>query len=188
MSDITVTGPGGSTLKYEDRGTDHHEENLAASGHANVVRATIDNTATTYADGDAIGGSVTLTNALRWNDGTAWIVSASLVDIDSVEAAIRISFFSEAFTASTDDAAFDPTDGDLQDYWLGDIIFYAGDYETHNDNSTATITDTINCLPLLLEGSAGNQNIYCQTSNVSGASKTFGSANALKLILGLEQY
>lgn len=95
-------------------------------------------TAGAYSAGDALGGLLTFENALAYPKRTGVILSAVLLDEASQDDETELVLFDRTFTATTDNAAFDPTDADLLNC-LGVISFGAGNYYNFTDNSIATV-------------------------------------------------
>ena len=90
-----------------------------------------------YASGDLIGGKMSFTGAVRYNDlvaGTGLIQSVVITDLEKQSVAIDIVFFDvdPTNTTFTDNAAFDIDDTDLLT-----IIGVAAvtDWKAFNDNS-----------------------------------------------------
>lgn len=93
-----------------------------------------------YASGDAIGGKLTFANAAASAGAGGRIVKVVIVDNDGEEAAIDLVLFDQDFTATADQAAFDPSDADLANC-LGYIDILAADYASFVSNSVAARTD-----------------------------------------------
>jgi len=90
-----------------------------------------------YATGDAVGGLMTFSNAARVPGGTITINSAVIIDLDKELAPLEIVLFDRTFTATSDNATFDPTDADLANC-IG--VIKVGDYASFNDNAVAVRT------------------------------------------------
>ena len=93
-------------------------------------------TAGLYASGDALGGLLTFADAARLAGGTGIITKVVIVDDDQEIAPIDIVFFDQTFTATADNAPFDPSDADMQNC-IGFIDVAATDYADFVDNSVA---------------------------------------------------
>lgn len=122
-----------------------------------LVRKTATPTISTsaYTAGDAVGGLLTFSNVARASGGTAYIESAVLLDKDKeAAAAYELWLFDRTFTATTDNAAFDPSDADLANL-LGVLKFASTDGTL--TSTTATVytwpqTTAMNPFPLVLNG------------------------------------
>lgn len=89
-----------------------------------------------YAAGDALGGLLTFANAALAAGGTGTITKIVIIDEDQERAPIDIVFFDRTFTATADNAPFDPTDADLANV-IGYVDVAATDYANFVDNSVA---------------------------------------------------
>jgi len=87
-----------------------------------------------YAAGDALGGRFELQNAVLSAGGAGTITTVVVIDDDSEESEMDFVLFSTAFTATADNAPFDPSDADLENC-IGHIPFTQAHYSTFNDNS-----------------------------------------------------
>ena len=92
-----------------------------------------------YASGDAVGGLLTFDGAGSWPKYSGTILKVVIIDKDSEKAPLDLVLFDRTFTATADQAAFDPTDADLANY-IGFINVAASDYVAFNDNSVAVKT------------------------------------------------
>ncbi len=104
-----------------------------------VIAQTPTITAGLYAAGDALGGLLTFANAARVAGGGGTITKVVVIDDDQELAPIDVVFFDQTFGATADNAAFDPTDADMQNN-IGYIDIAATDYADFNDNSVAAKT------------------------------------------------
>lgn len=91
-----------------------------------------------YASGDAVGGKLTFEGALLTGKGTGIVADVVIVDNDKENAPMDLVLFSSDFTATADNAAFDPSDADMLTC-LGRISILSTDYASFNDNSVATV-------------------------------------------------
>ena len=106
----------------------------------NQTRITVQpvvSTTPAYTAKDAVGGKLTFTNAARSSGGSITIQTAVVVDRSQQMPALELVLFDRDFTASNDNAAFDPTDADLA-YCVG--VVKIGDWSDFNDNAVATRT------------------------------------------------
>jgi len=99
-----------------------------------ILQPTI--TAGVYAAGDALGGLLNFANAARLAGSGGTITKIVIVDDDSQLAPVDVVFFDRTFTATADNAPFDPTDADLENC-IGYVNVAATDYGAFNDNSVA---------------------------------------------------
>lgn len=88
-----------------------------------------------YAAGDAVGGLLTFANAARTSGGTITVQTVVIIDKDQELAPLELVLFDRTFTATADNAAFDPSDADLANV-VG--VVKVSDYSSFNDNSVAT--------------------------------------------------
>jgi hypothetical protein len=109
-----------------------------------------------YATGDALGGKLTFENAVGAG-GAGVLHAVTLVDLDKELAEVDLVLFDQDFTASSDNAVFDPTDADLANC-IGVIKVRSSDYASFNDNAVACVTG----VGLAFEGSGGTRNLYGQ--------------------------
>lgn len=91
-----------------------------------------------YADGDAVGGLLTFANASLGAGKTGTVLSVIVLDLDKELAPMDLVLWNVTFTATADNAAFDPSDADLANC-IGHILIASGDYASFNDNSIATV-------------------------------------------------
>lgn len=94
-------------------------------------------TAGAYTAGDAIGGLLTFASAARAAGRKGEVVQVSIIDDAKQSAPIDIVLFNQTFTSTADNAAFDPSDADLQNC-LGYVSVANTDYAEFNDNCVAT--------------------------------------------------
>ena len=127
----------------------------AVEDHLTIVQTpTI--TAGAYTIGDAVGGLLTFTDATLGNEREGEIQTLVVVDRGQQEAAFDLVLFDRTFTATLDNAIFDPTDADLANV-IGMISVLPEHYTRFFDNSMATIR------PVGLYFTTGaNANIYGQ--------------------------
>lgn len=102
-----------------------------------------------YASGDALGGKLIFVNAVNAGILTGVIEKVVLVDRDNERSSIDLVLFDRDFTATADNAAFDPSDADLANC-IGHIAVTSGAYSAFNDNSEATVLDQP--MPMVLNG------------------------------------
>lgn len=93
-------------------------------------------TAGAYTALDAVGGLLTFTGMARQSGGTVLIHTVTVTDLADVKAALTLVLFDRTFTATSDNAAFDPSDADLLNI-VGIVPIAASDYADFNDNAAA---------------------------------------------------
>lgn len=96
-------------------------------------------TAGLYAAGDALGLMVTFANTARVAGGGGTITKVVVIDEAGQLAPIDVVFFNQTFTATADNAPFDPSDADMANN-IGYIDVAATDYADFVDNSVAAKT------------------------------------------------
>ena len=113
-------------------------------------------TAGAYTIGDAVGGLLTFADAALGNGREGEISTLIIVDRGQQEAAFDLVLFDGTFTATADNAVFDPSDADLANT-IGMIPVLPEHYTRFFDNSMAMIR------PVGLYFTTGaNANIYGQ--------------------------
>lgn len=96
-----------------------------------VVEATPTITAGAYSSGDALGGLLTFENVVE-ADGDGFTIDGFVItDLGKQSANIDLVLFDDSFTATADNAAFDPSDTDLLKC-LG--VIPSGAYSEFNDS------------------------------------------------------
>ena len=115
--------------------------NIADTDALNPVRIALNPTITAgaYAAGDALGGRLAFENVVPEAGGGGTITKVVIVDKDNERAPIDLVLFDQPFTATADNAPFDPTDADLE-HCIGYIDVAATDYAAFNDNAVAAKT------------------------------------------------
>jgi len=87
---------------------------------------------------DAVGGLLTFENAASAYNGGGIIRKVTVINHAGVADVLNLVLFDRTFTATADNAAFDPTDADLLNC-IGRIAIAATDYEVLTDNAVATV-------------------------------------------------
>lgn len=109
---------------------------IVNTGKSVRVAATPTISTTIYAIGDAVGGLLTFANCARFSGAGGVIQGVTLIDKDQERVAMNLILFNQTFTASADNAAFDPTDADLANCIAGiTVATTSGDYFNFNDNA-----------------------------------------------------
>jgi hypothetical protein len=70
-------------------------------------------TAGAYAAKDVVGGKMTFSAAARFSGAGGYVVGVTVIDKDQERAPLNLVLFDRDFTATADNAPFDPTDADL---------------------------------------------------------------------------
>jgi hypothetical protein len=112
--------------------------NVAATTSMRQVRLVAFPTVSTtpaYTAKDAVGGKLTFANAARSTGGSITIQSVIVADKSQQQPSLELVLFDRDFTASSDNAAFDPADTDLT-YIVG--VIPVSNWFDFNDNSVAT--------------------------------------------------
>jgi hypothetical protein len=114
------------------------ENNIGQVGHDVLeIVQTPTITAGAYTAGDALGGLLTFAGAARLAGGRGMITKVTIVDDALQSAPIDLVLFDRTFTATADNAPFDPSDADMQNC-LGFIPVANTDYAEFTDNGVAT--------------------------------------------------
>jgi len=103
----------------------------------NQTRITVQpvvSTTPAYTAKDAVGGKLTFANAARTSGGSITIQTAVIIDRSQQMPVLELVLFDRDFTASNDNAAFDPTDAELA-YCIG--VIRISDFSDFNDNAVA---------------------------------------------------
>lgn len=95
-------------------------------------------TAGAYAAADAVGGLLTFANAVSVYKGDARIVKVVIIDDGAQDENLILHLFDRTFTAMVDNAAWTPSDADMQNS-IGHIEIAAADYMAGANNSKATV-------------------------------------------------
>jgi len=143
------------------------------------TRVTVQPTVSTtpaYTAKDAVGGKLTFTNAARTPGGTITIPTAIVVDLSQQQPALDLVLFDRDFTASTDNAVFDPTDADLANV-VGVIPMTR--WFDFNDNSVCVRTG------LALSAKLNTTDLFGQL--VTRSTPTFVGTSDIRVILEIVQ-
>jgi len=113
------------------------ENHVGEVGGATTVKAVTPTvTAGAYVAKEAVGGRLEFANAVRVAAGSGTIHAVTIIDNASQSAELVLVLFNQAFTATNDNAAFDPSDADLLNC-IGKIVVAATDYNAFADNAVA---------------------------------------------------
>lgn len=164
---VAITAGAGTTVATDDISGVHYQKLKIAAGKDGTYRADVDGRAnidgdansgalfvdprrkvvrlsqtptistSAYTAKDAVGGLLTFASAARASGGSIIVDSVQVVDLAAQKIAIDLVLFDSAPTTPTDNAVFDPPDGEL-DNVVGVISLVAGDYADFNDSAVAT--------------------------------------------------
>jgi hypothetical protein len=133
-----------------------------------------------YSAGDAVGGKLTFSEAVAKGQFSGVIDSLVLIDLAKQAIETDLYLFDRDFTATNDNAAFDPTDADLANC-IGVITLVAGDYKACSDNHVACKSNVNLPFALAADGST----LYGQL--VTRGTPTYVAAGDLTVKLGVQQ-
>jgi hypothetical protein len=115
------------------------EEHIGqVGGETAIVADTPTITAGAYAAKDAVGGRLEFANAVRATPLSGVLHAVTIIDDGDQSAELVLILFDQAFTATGDNAAFDPSDVDLENC-IGIVRIETTDYQSFNDNCVATV-------------------------------------------------
>jgi hypothetical protein len=134
---------------------------------------------TAYADGDLVGGKITLTDIIPQRQGGI-LQSIELHDLDAQDAALILIIWDQnpSGTTFTNNSALDVADADLPNI-IGLVWIGASDYEAFADNSAACVQNI--GMPVKAADDSGD--LYAAFLS-DGATPTY-TANGLSLTLNL---
>jgi hypothetical protein len=93
-----------------------------------------------YAAKDAVGGIWTFASAARFSGGTGVLRAVTIYDLGQQLAALDLVLFSATIAGTvTDNAAFDPTDADLDNVQYVTSIAATTGWKDFNDNAVAQV-------------------------------------------------
>ena len=91
-----------------------------------------------YSAADAVGGLLTFIQAASIYKGNAKITKVVIIDDGNQDANLILHIFDRTFTPDADNAAWDPSDADMQNC-IGHIEIPAANYMAGANNSQATV-------------------------------------------------
>lgn len=141
-------------------------------------------TAGAYAAGDALGGLLTFANAVSSAGGAGLITKVVIIDDAQQLAPVDLVLFDQTFTATADNAPFDPTDADLQNS-LGYIDVAATDYANFADNAMACKASGLR-MPFEFQLAAGQTSLFGQLAVRD--TPTYVATDDITVILTIERY
>lgn len=133
-------------------------------------------TSPAYTAKDAVGGLLTFANAARNSGGTIVIDTAVVIDNGQQMPALELVLFNQTFTASSDNAIFNPSDGDLANA-IGVIAL--SNWSDFSGNSIATRTG------LGLAAALTGTSLFGQL--VTRGTPTFVATSDITVILTIKQ-
>jgi len=170
---VELPGTGG-VVATKDIGGSQFQQVIAGAHKRISVTPTISTSA--YAAGDAVGGKLTFSNAGRYSGAGGRIKGIIVIDLDQERAPLELVLFNQDFGATADNAAFDPSDGDLANIVA---VVPVVQYFNFNDNSV---------------GFSGNLDIEfkCATNDLVGqlltrGAPTYSTSSDIIVILLIEQ-
>lgn len=137
-------------------------------------------TAGAYSLNDALGGLLTFANASHGAGESGIIEAIRLVDRAQQRPPLELYLFDQAFTAMVDNAAWSPSDADLNNC-LGHIVIPADAYSDNATNSVATVAGL--ALPYV---TVGTYNLYGQLV-IRGGPPTFVATSDLRVRLSVRK-
>lgn len=149
-------------------------------GNTFTLAVTQTTNASAYEAGDAVGGKVTITNAMRVSGGTGVLQSIQVIDKGNQKAALEILIFDSDPSAATitDDTAFAySTDITKQ---IARVSIAASDYVTIDSKATASIGG----LSRIVQAS-GSTNLYAAV--VTTGTPTYTSTSDIIVTFGILQ-
>ncbi|MHC4176259.1 MAG: hypothetical protein ACYSWU_02065 [Planctomycetota bacterium] len=141
-------------------------------------------TAGAYTAGDALGGLLTFASVVRTAGGSGEITKVVITDNAQQSAPIDLVLFNQTFTATADNAAFDPTDADLSNC-IGYIPIAATDYAEFNDNGVAAKTSGLQ-MPFPYDLAAGGTSLFGQM--VIRIGDTYAAVNDIQIKITVRRY
>lgn len=149
------------------------------------VRVTPTISTSAYASGDQLGDLMELSNILLTEADTVMLKSVVVLDQTGNTATIDLMFFNETPTiASSDNAAINVSDAEMEAKFLGTAQVANTDYADYNTNSAGTKTDID--LPLLgADTTQRNTSIFCQA--VVRSTPTYAATDDLTFIFTVDQ-
>jgi hypothetical protein len=140
-------------------------------------------TAGAYSAGDAIGGLLEFENAASVYQQSGIIRNVVITDRAKQSVAMNLWLFNRSFTPTVDNAAFTPTDADL-DNCIGVINFVAANWFPAAASSVATTTALIPPFYFKLQD-PGDASLYGQL--VAVGTPTYAATNDLSITLVIER-
>lgn len=138
-------------------------------------------TAGAYVVGDALGGLLTFTNASHGNNLSGSVEAVRIVDRAQQLVALDLVLFDQTFTNTADNAAFDPTDADMENH-VGTINLPAASYFDFNDNAAVYVVPS----PAVPFVTVGTPNLFGQLVVRSGP-PTYAATSDIRVRLYVQR-
>lgn len=129
-----------------------------------------------YTAKDAVGGLLTFASVVQSDQKSGVLMNVTVIDASQQRPSLELVLFDRTFTASTDNAVFDPSDADLANC-IGVVAINS--WSDFNDNSIATVSGV--SLPLVLNGTS----LYGQL--VTRGTPTFVATSDITVIVTVLQ-
>ena len=138
-------------------------------------------TAGAYSANDAVGGKMEFEDICTPYSNETKLKAVVITDKGAQAAKLYLVLFSEDFTATTDNAEFDPSDSDLLNM-VGVVTIATTDYADFKDNAVAT---HVLSQPLPLELVEGGTSLFGQLM-VETSTPTYTATSDLQVTLVVE--
>lgn len=138
-----------------------------------------------FASGDALhSGAILLQNCFQGDNHSGTLETIVVIDQDNEKSALSLHFFrgDPSGVAPVVNAAFDPSDADLDNLYIGYAPVAAGDYKSFADNAVATVR---NVGLSIVQDTKGDRDLYLVA--VSEGTPTYTAATDLRVILTFRQ-
>lgn len=199
MADNLVlnAGAGGATIRTDDIGGVMHPSSkmtlgvdgsddgfvhalnpMPVANWATLIDVTLALDTSAYADGDVLADRQVVSNALRVNDGTGFLVSVEVIDVNGVGVGLDLVFLSADVFFGTVNSAPGISAADSVNI-LGSVSISASDLTNWSGPSTASVRG----IALMLKTVSGTRDIYVAAVTRGGA-PTY-AADGLVLRLGI---
>ena len=113
---------------------------MASITRTKTVPATPTITAGAYSANDAVGGLITFSSAAYATFGGGIIQTITIIDDAKQDAESELHLFNQTFTPTADNAAFNPSDDDMEN-WVGSLSVNPADYTDFVNNSGASVSN-----------------------------------------------
>ena len=138
-----------------------------------------------YAAGDALGGLLEFEDVRTPYGRSGYISAALLKDNHKLNQLVHLALFDRTFTATADQAAFDPSDADLANL-ICVLTFEAADYASFNDNSVAVLAIGAWNVKQPFELVEGGTSLFGQLYLGAGMTPTYNAADDLTIELFIQ--
>jgi hypothetical protein len=141
-------------------------------------------TAGAYTAGDALGGRLEFVGVVRTAGGGGTIEKVVIIDNAVQSAPIDLVLFNQTFTPTADNAAFDPSDADLQNC-IGYVSVANTDYAEFNDNAVASKCSGLQ-MPFEYVLAAGGSSLFGQL--VIRVGDTYAAVNDITIKITVRRH